>query len=90
MDTTETNQQEKHLWKTAKKRAGFKWTLACYIIVNIFMVGVWAMGNREHFWPIWSILGWGLGVVMLYLDAYHSTGIFSTKKEYEKLKKQAD
>lgn len=78
------------LWQIAKRRAGFKWNLAAYIIVNTFLVGVWyfSSGNIDHFWPIWPILGWGLGVAFNYFGAYHSNNIFSVEDEYEKLRKQ--
>jgi len=33
-----------------------------YLTVNAFLVAVWAVTSRGYFWPIWSILGWGLGV----------------------------
>ncbi len=84
----ETNQKDQILWRTAKKRANFKWSLLSYLLVNAFLVVVWVLGDRTYFWPIWCILGWGLGIAIQYFSAYHKTGVFSAEKEYEKLKKE--
>ena len=49
---------------------------------------------EEHFldfhmpWPVLVMFFWGIGLVSAYLKAYHSNDIFSTEKEYEKLKNQ--
>jgi class 3 adenylate cyclase len=36
--------------------------LAIYVVVNVALVGIWAASGGGYFWPIWSILGWGIGV----------------------------
>ncbi len=89
--TTE-QQKDDLLWKTAKKRAAFKWQIISYLIVNAFLVAIWfyssfTVGEAHYFWPIWPILGWGVGLAFSYADAYHSNQFFSAEKEYEKLKK---
>ena len=33
---------------------------ATYVLVNLFLVGVWAATGAHYFWPIWPIMGWGL------------------------------
>jgi len=35
-----------------------------YVVVNVFLVAVWAMTGAGYFWPAWVILGWGLAVVL--------------------------
>ncbi len=86
----DNEKRDELLWQIAKRRAGFKWNLAAYFIVNTFLIGVWyfSSGDINHFWPIWPILGWGLGVAFNYFGAYHSNNIFSVEDEYEKLRKQ--
>ncbi|MDP8977235.1 MAG: 2TM domain-containing protein [Actinomycetota bacterium] len=27
------------------------------------LVGVWALSGADHFWPVWPMLGWGVGLV---------------------------
>jgi hypothetical protein len=86
-------QRDEILWKTAKKRASFKWHLISYVTVNAFLVAIWfftSFQNEQmlYFWPIWPIMGWGLGLFFDYLEAYQGNKFFSAKEEYEKLKKQ--
>ena len=33
-----------------------------YVAVNVFLIAVWALTGGGYFWPIWVILGWGLGL----------------------------
>ncbi len=40
----------------------FKTHLTLYLLVNLFLIGIWAASGGGSFWPIWVILGWGLGV----------------------------
>jgi hypothetical protein len=34
------------------------------------LIVVWALTSRGYFWPIWPILGWGLGLGMNYWAVY--------------------
>ncbi|HEX8279083.1 MAG TPA: 2TM domain-containing protein [Segetibacter sp.] len=83
-------QKENGLWVIAKRRAAFKISAFTYVMVNSLLVAIWyfASGPYSYFWPIWSMLGWGVGVATQYFHAYHGSDIFSAQKEYEKLKQQ--
>ena len=84
------NLQDKELWRIAKRRASFKRSLIAYILVNTFLWGIYLM-NASHSnypWPIWVMLGWGIGLAFKYAEAYHRQNIFSVEKEYNKLKNQ--
>jgi hypothetical protein len=83
-------QKDEAIWKLAKKRAGFKWSLMIYIAVNTFLIIAWLFSpNAGHFfWPAWSVSGWGIGIAFQYINAYHSGGNYFAEAEYKKLKKQ--
>ena len=85
-----TEQKNDLLWQLAKKRASFKWSLATYFIMNCFFVAVWyfSSGPGSYFWPIWPMLGWGIGIAFHYFSAYHGDKLFTVEDEYEKLKNQ--
>jgi hypothetical protein len=35
-----------------------------YVVANVAQVMVWAVVTPDiFFWPLWSILGWGIGLV---------------------------
>lgn len=42
----------------------FKRHAAIYLIVNTMLVVIWAMSGAGYFWPIWAILGWGVGLAI--------------------------
>src|SRR4051794_1904530 len=33
-----------------------------YVLVNLMLIGIWAASGGGYFWPIWPMLGWGIGV----------------------------
>ncbi len=37
--------------------------LRAYIAVNAMLIAIWALTGAGYFWPIWPILGWGIGLV---------------------------
>ncbi len=49
--------------KRLKATAEFRQHLTSYVVVNGFLVAIWTMTGRGYFWPIWPILGWGVGIV---------------------------
>jgi class 3 adenylate cyclase len=33
-----------------------------YVVVNVMLIAIWAASGGGYFWPIWSMLGWGIGL----------------------------
>ncbi|MES2567015.1 MAG: 2TM domain-containing protein [Bacteroidota bacterium] len=86
-------QREQELWKLAKKRVGFKRHLATYIVINGFFWLLWYFTDRNDNyagvpWPIFPMLGWGIGIMFSFLGAYVFVKHDSIEREYEKLKNQ--
>ena len=83
-------EKDRELWKIAKKRVGFRRHLGTYIIINTMFWFLWWFTDthtEESFpWPVWPMLGWGIGLAFSYLDAYVYTKGDAIEKEYEKLK----
>lgn len=48
--------------------------VAVYVIVNLVLVGIWALSGGGYFWPVWSIFGWGIGL------AFHAWGVFGEQR----------
>ena len=92
MITLPAAQNDEALWKLAKKRAELKSHLVAYIIVNIFLWGVWffrsEMGYSAHHypWPLFTTFGWGIGLAFHFADAYIFPKHNRVEKEYQKLK----
>lgn len=57
--------------KRLRKQRDFRGHLLIYVLVNAFLVVIWAVTDvHGFFWPIFPIVGWGIGVVMNAWDAY--------------------
>jgi uncharacterized ion transporter superfamily protein YfcC len=56
--------------KHLKKRRDFKAHVLIYVMVNTFLVVIWAVTGAGFFWPVIPIVGWGIGVVMNAWDVY--------------------
>lgn len=81
------------LWRMARKRANFKKSLYSYLVINAFLWGIWwftgskTSGSHHYPWPIWVMLGWGLGLGFQYFEAYQGDKNDMAIEEYKKLKK---
>ena len=42
--------------------------LTSFVLVNLLLIGIWAASGGGYFWPIWPLLGWGIGI------ASHASG----------------
>jgi len=51
-------------------KRGFSRHAMAYVAVNLLLIAIWAITSRGYFWPIWPILGWGLGLGMNYWAVY--------------------
>jgi len=56
--------------KRLKKRRDFAGHLLIYTLVNTFLVVIWAVTSSGFFWPIFPMVGWGIGVVMNAWDVW--------------------
>ena len=77
MQTTEagardstTEQRRELAIKRLKAKSDFKKHLLAYAAVNTMLIVIWAFTNagqpwpRSIFWPIFLIVGWGVGLVI--------------------------
>ncbi len=56
--------------KRLKKRRDLGAHLLIYIMVNAFLIVIWAVTSRGFFWPVFPLVGWGIGLVMNVWDVY--------------------
>jgi hypothetical protein len=59
-----------HAIRRVKAKRDFKTHVVVYFVVNAMLVVIWAVSGAGYFWPIWSILGWGIGVFFNWWNAY--------------------
>lgn len=60
--------RESDAWRQAHarvtKRREFSAHLVAYVVVNAFLVLVWALTGADYFWPVWAIGGWGIALAL--------------------------
>lgn len=88
--------KDPELWDVAQKRASFKGHLASYLIFNAFFWAIWFFTNDKQLvetggelhlpWPVWPLVGWGIGLTFHYLGAYVFPKQNLVETEYQKLK----
>lgn len=44
-----------------------------YVLGNAFLVAIWFVTGAGAFWPVWPLLGWGLGL------AVHASTTFGSR-----------
>jgi hypothetical protein len=51
-------------------RRDFSNHVVAYVVVNAFLVVVWAVTGAGYFWPAWVLGAWGVGLVLHGWDAF--------------------
>lgn len=54
--------------KRIQQRRGLQGGLVAYVVVNAFLISLWALNGGGYFWPAWILGGWGIGMVFAIWD----------------------
>ncbi|MDQ6914665.1 MAG: DUF1707 domain-containing protein [Actinomycetota bacterium] len=44
------------------RRAGLRAHARAFLAVNLLLIAIWATSGAGYFWPMWPLLGWGIGL----------------------------
>lgn len=83
-----TEEQRHNAIQRIRAKRGFWGHLAIYIAVNALLVGIWAITSPAAFWPIWPMLGWGIGVVAHAASVYIGPRGISEKQIDREMQRQ--
>lgn len=91
--SVEDGGNDAHLWHLARRRASFKSHLTTYLVMSAFFWLVWYFSGASTYgtripWPVWPMLGWGIGVFFHYTSAYAPNRTNAVEREYLKLKQE--
>lgn len=87
-------QRDEKLWQIAKRRADFQNSLLGFVITSGICWAIWYLTagrrgiNIGTPWPLWVMLGLGIGLVFKFMRAYKTDKDQIAEQEYEKLKKK--
>lgn len=56
--------------KRLEAQRGFVSDIVAYVVVNAFLIGVWAFTGAGYFWPAWVLAGWGAALALHGWDVY--------------------
>jgi len=80
METSDGARREQAI-RRLKAKSNFKVHLSIYLAVNALLVAIWVATGwgqpfpQGFFWPIFVIVGWGIGLVANWYAAYHGDGL---------------
>lgn len=69
-DTGRATDEREQARKRVTARRDFTSHVVAYVVVNGFLVGMWALTGGGYFWPAWVIGAWGIGLVLHAWDAF--------------------
>ena len=53
-----------------EERRDFSSHLVAYVVINAFLIAIWAFTGFGYFWPVWVLAGWGVGLVLHAWDVF--------------------
>ena len=68
-ETTASHYEQARVRLMRKQK--FRGDVVAYIVINVFLVGIWAVSGYGYFWPGWVLAGWGILLVLDGWDAYY-------------------
>lgn len=66
MDT----QLRRHAIQRIRARQQFHLHVAFYLAMSVYLVYLWSRSDADVFWPIWALVGWGMGLASHGLHVY--------------------
>jgi 2TM domain len=70
MEASSEEDLRKEAVASLNRGRAFKQTAFAYVVVNLVLIGIWALSGADYFWPIWVIGGWGIGLAFQAYGAY--------------------
>lgn len=67
-----------------KAKGEFKVHVLAYVLVNAFLVAIWAVTGAGFFWPVFPLLGWGIGIV------FHAWDVYRGEPSEEQIRREID
>ncbi len=56
--------------KRLQARRDFGSHVVAYLVINGFLIGIWAFTGAGYFWPAWVLGPWGAGLVLHAWETY--------------------
>lgn len=73
-----------------RKKRDLQGHVIAYLSVNLFLTGIWLVTSPDgFFWPIFPILGWGIGLAFHVWDVYSPESLTEERiqREIERMRR---
>jgi uncharacterized membrane protein YdbT with pleckstrin-like domain len=70
MVTLETKSDYEQARARAVRKHKFRGDLVGYLVINAFLVGIWAITGFGYFWPGWVLAVWGVFLILSGWDVF--------------------
>ena len=67
---TQTSEYEQARARAQRKRK-FRGDVVGYVVINAFLIGIWAVSGFGYFWPGWVLGTWGVLLLLSAWDAFY-------------------
>lgn len=78
---------EAELRRQARERveakAAFRTHLFAFIVINAMLIGAWAFTDQGFFWPVFPLIGWGVGLLFHWRSSYGDPGVTEAQIQAE-------
>jgi hypothetical protein len=65
------------------RKRKFKGDVVAYVVINAFLVGIWAVSGFGYFWPGWVLAGWGVLLLLDGWDAFYRHDVTEADIQHE-------
>ena len=72
----------------AGRRREFLAHLAPYVLVSALLVAINLLSGARHFWAVWPLLGWGIGILSHGMAALRTSGE-NFEREFQQWRRQS-
>ncbi len=72
-----------HARQRLEKQRKFRGDVVAYVVINAFLIVVWAVAGFGYFWPGWVLGGWGVLLVLDGWNAFYRRPVTETDVEEE-------
>jgi 2TM domain len=69
-EADEVTEEREEARQRVQAKRDFGSHLVAYIVINAFLIGVWAITGAGYFWPAWILACWGAGLILHAWDVY--------------------
>ena len=66
-----------------EKQRKFRSDVVAYVLINAFLIVIWAVNGSGYFWPGWVLGGWGVLLILDGWNAFYRRPVTETDIEEE-------